>query len=91
MSSTLSLTSSLCPAIYGQEMVKAGLVLGLFGGSQRYADLQVSVHACIHCCTTFVDFKNAVPIRGDPHVLVVGDPGLGKSQVSTFKRRCIKS
>lgn len=41
--------------------MKAGLLLGLFGGSQR---------------------GGHVSIRGDPHILVVGDPGLGKSQVS---------
>ena len=58
------LVQSLAPAIYGQEMVKAGLMLGLFGGTQRHAD-----------------DKNRVPVRGDPHVLVVGDPGLGKSQM----------
>ncbi|KAB1262745.1 DNA helicase MCM8 [Camelus dromedarius] len=46
------------------ELVKAGLALALFGGSQKYAD-----------------DKNRIPIRGDPHVLVVGDPGLGKSQM----------
>ncbi|XP_015763599.1 PREDICTED: DNA helicase MCM8-like, partial [Acropora digitifera] len=60
------IVGSLCPSIYGHEMVKAGLVLGLFGGTQRY-----------------VNDKNRIPIRGNPHVLVVGDPGLGKSQVLT--------
>lgn len=46
------------------KLVKAGLVLALFGGSQKYAD-----------------DKNRIPIRGDPHILIVGDPGLGKSQM----------
>ncbi|XP_013415383.1 DNA helicase MCM8 [Lingula anatina] len=58
------IVGSLCPSIYGHEMVKAGLVLGLFGGSQKYAN-----------------DKNRIPVRGDPHILVVGDPGLGKSQM----------
>uniref|UniRef100_A0A452TEV6 DNA helicase MCM8 n=1 Tax=Ursus maritimus TaxID=29073 RepID=A0A452TEV6_URSMA len=55
------IVNSLCPVIFGHELVKAGLALALFGGSQKYAD-----------------DKNRIPIRGDPHVLVVGDPGLGK-------------
>ena len=25
--------------------------------------------------------QNRIPVRGDPHVLIVGDPGLGKSQM----------
>ncbi|KAI3363452.1 hypothetical protein L3Q82_012068, partial [Scortum barcoo] len=25
--------------------------------------------------------KNSVPVRGDPHIMMVGDPGLGKSQM----------
>ena len=53
---------SLCPTIYGHELVKAGLVLALFGGAQRGE-------------------KNKLSVRTDPHVLVVGDPGLGKSQM----------
>lgn len=32
-------------------------------------------------CQKYVDDKNRIPIRGDPHMLVVGDPGLGKSQM----------
>ena len=58
------LVSSLCPSIYGHELVKAGLLLALFGGTSKY--------------TNDAAF---VPVRGDPHVLVVGDPGLGKSQM----------
>ncbi|KAL3683899.1 hypothetical protein R1sor_001921 [Riccia sorocarpa] len=55
---------SVCPSIYGQELVKAGITLALFGGVQKHlAD------------------ENKVPVRGDIHVLVVGDPGLGKSQL----------
>ncbi|CAM9551724.1 unnamed protein product, partial [Hapterophycus canaliculatus] len=52
--------SSLCPSIFGHDIVKAGLVLGLFGGTGRNSE---------------------VATRCDPHVLVVGDPGLGKSQM----------
>lgn len=48
---------SLCPNIYGHEIVKAGLILSLFGGNARRAQ------------------------RDDIHILLVGDPGLGKSQM----------
>jgi DNA helicase MCM8 len=58
------LVASLCPSIYGHEIIKASLLLGLVGGCQR--------------C---VDDPSEVPIRGDIHVLIVGDPGLGKSQM----------
>ncbi|KAM7526251.1 hypothetical protein LguiA_016153 [Lonicera macranthoides] len=55
---------SICPSIYGHELVKAGITLALFGGVQKHSMDQ-----------------NKVPVRGDIHVIVVGDPGLGKSQL----------
>lgn len=58
------LINSLCPAIFGQVLVKTGLLLGLFGGTVKASN-------------------TALPVRGDPHILVVGDPGLGKSQMLT--------
>jgi DNA helicase MCM8 len=58
------LVHALCPAIYGHELVKAGMLLAMFGGVRK------NVGDC-----------NSVPTRGDIHVLIVGDPGLGKSQL----------
>lgn len=53
------MVNSLCPSIYGHEMVKAGMLLSLFGGS--------------NCALN--------QTRGDIHILIIGDPGLGKSQM----------
>ena len=56
------LAASVCPTIFGHEVVKVGLALGLFGGARRGL---------------------ARSKRADLHVLVVGDPGMGKSQMLT--------
>lgn len=56
--------NSLCPAIFGHDIVKAGLAMCIFGG-----------------CHKFTKEKDKLTVRGDPHMLVVGDPGLGKSQL----------
>lgn len=53
------LVHSLCPTIFGHEIIKAGLLLALFGGTEN----------------------NQTNIRTVIHVLMVGDPGLGKSQM----------
>lgn len=55
---------SLCPRIFGHEMVKAGLILSLFGGSGEGPNSDNALG----------DGR-----RSEIHVLVVGDPGLGKS------------
>ncbi|BES89408.1 DNA replication licensing factor [Nesidiocoris tenuis] len=56
------LVNSICPAVYGHELVKTGILLSLFGGA---------------------DQQNNNPIKKRPliHVLIVGDPGLGKSHL----------
>ncbi len=69
------IVKSICPSIYGHELVKAGLTLALFGGTSRQVP------------------KAGMSVRGDIHILVVGDPGLGKSQllqaVSTLAPRSV--
>ncbi|EEY69900.1 DNA replication licensing factor MCM8 [Phytophthora infestans T30-4] len=58
------LVHSLCPGIYRNDTVKAGLILALLGGTRNSDDKDTT---CVR--------------RADSHVLVVGDPGLGKSQM----------
>ena len=58
------LVYSLCPSIYGHDLVKTGLLLALFGGVRKHVGDPVKA-----------------PVRGDVHVLLVGDPGMGKSQM----------
>ena len=57
------LVHTLCPAIYGHELLKASVLLTLFGGVRKGSKGQENI-----------------PIRGDIHCLIVGDPGIGKSQ-----------
>lgn len=55
------LVHSLCPNIFGHELVKAGLLLTLFGGTFK--------------------IQGDSTTRSLSHILMVGDPGLGKSQM----------
>ena len=65
------LLSSFCTIIYGHDLVKMGLLLGLFGGSSTDASDALRGGGR----------DDSFHTRSDIHVLVVGDPGLGKSQM----------
>lgn len=53
------LVHSLCPSIYGHEVVKAGMLLGLFGGTSSGNGGGGGGGG---------NDKNRVNVRGDPHV-----------------------
>jgi len=56
-----TLVHSLAPSISGHNIVKAGLLLALMGGTKRT--------------------QHGMSVRSDIHVVMVGDPGMGKSQL----------
>jgi DNA helicase MCM8 len=57
------LVRSLCPSIIGHDMVKAGILLCLLGGTPAAAT------------------GHGNSIRSNSHLLICGDPGMGKSQM----------
>jgi hypothetical protein len=87
------LVHSLCPTIYGHELVKAGLLMGLFGGA-AYKSRPASVGSAVtagreHERDAQALFAKEFQVRSDIHVLVVGDPGLGKVRIRNKARLII--
>ncbi|XP_019771934.2 DNA helicase MCM9 isoform X1 [Dendroctonus ponderosae] len=64
---------STAPEIYGLHLVKLAVAIVLAGGSQSSAP----------------DSTTGVEIRSNPHLLLIGDPGTGKSQILKFVSKII--
>ncbi len=72
------LIKSFCPGIKGQDIIKAGIVLSLFGGAGS-GDIR--------------DSTASFSTRADSHLLMIGEPGMGKSQmlqaIDRVSPRCV--
>lgn len=78
------LVSSLCPSIYGHLLPKLGLLLALVSESNESQDEQQGSGPPAKKKRK----KTRDIVRTSTHVLIVGDPGMGKSQMLRAAAAC---
>lgn len=66
------LVNTLAPEVFGHDLIKQGLLLSLFEGKRPDDDT----------------FKTAQMDRWTIHILLIGDPGIGKSQLIQSVKKC---
>ncbi|XP_030755473.1 DNA helicase MCM9-like [Sitophilus oryzae] len=67
--------NSISPEIYGLHLIKLAIAIVLAGGSQTDEEKQ----------------STGIDTRSESHLLLVGDPGTGKSQMLKFASKIVRS
>lgn len=84
-----NILASICPKLYGMYTAKLALAVVLAGGvpkcneSGNYSLYYHTFYSLykIQCVIINKKKKKGTRVRGEPHLLLVGDPGTGKSQL----------
>ena len=76
------IVNSICPHLHGLKIVKLSVLLMLLGGVPRNEEGSLAVQDQSNGGLGGGEGRSRV--RGDIHMLLIGDPGLGKSQLMRF-------